>query len=83
MTDDGDLLGGPRPTTRVRHDARGVEESNRLARARWRPGRRVPRNVYAMLGREAGDYDVLIGHFDSAVLAAEAVDAHNVLRRLV
>lgn len=64
------------------HDARGAEESDRLARVPWRTGASLGRSVYAIFG-EGGheqardDEAVLIGTFDAAVLAAEAVEAHN------
>lgn len=45
--------------------------------ARWRQGRRVGRTLYAMLGEQASDVDLLIGMMDSAKLAAEVVLAHN------
>ena len=44
---------------------------------RWRTGRHVGRTVYAMLGEQPGDHDVLIGLFDTKALADEAVNAHN------
>lgn len=59
------------------HDARSDEQSERLVHLRWRVGRKVPRNVYAELAADASDIDLMIGHFDSAVLAAEAVASHN------
>ena len=44
----------------------------------WRVGRRNGRVIYAMLnGDEPSDDDVMIGTFDSAALAADAVTAHN------
>jgi hypothetical protein len=46
-------------------------------RCRWRTGRKVGRTIYAMLGDEPSDRDVLIGMMDRPAIAAEAVDAHN------
>jgi hypothetical protein len=61
-----------------RHDARGYDDSFRCLCARWRVGRKVPRNVYAMVhGVSATDGDVLIGQFDTGALAREAVFCHN------
>ena len=45
----------------------------------WRVGRSVGRTVYAVTGPEATKSDVLIGMMDSRALAAEVVDAHNLL----
>ena len=45
----------------------------------WRVGRSVGRTVYAVTGPEATKTDVLIGLMDSRALAAEVVDAHNLL----
>ena len=45
----------------------------------WRVGRSVGRTVYAVTGPEATKTDVLIGMMDSRALAAEVVDAHNLL----
>lgn len=59
------------------HDARPEEQAAWLCRKPWRVGRRVGRNVYAQLGPDADDGDVIIGQFDNAALAAAAVDAHN------
>lgn len=46
----------------------------------WRVGRKVGRTVYAVIGAEPDDRDVLIGCLDSRLLAADAVYAHNLLR---
>lgn len=43
----------------------------------WRTGRKVGRTVYAVVGPEPSDSDVLIGVMDTPSLAREAVDAHN------
>lgn len=43
----------------------------------WRTGRKVGRTVYAVVGLEPSDSDVLIGVMDTPSLAREAVDAHN------
>lgn len=43
----------------------------------WRVGRKVGRTIYAQVGAEASDDDVLIGVMDTAALAAEAAHAHN------
>lgn len=45
----------------------------------WRQGRRVPRNVYAVIGDEPSDQDVDIGRMDSGHLASEVCEAHNTL----
>lgn len=44
---------------------------------KWRTGRKVGRTIYAVVGRDASDNDVLIGVMDTASLANEAVNAHN------
>lgn len=62
---------------RASHDARPEAESLALAGRPWRQGRRVPRNVYAQVSDDPADDDVIIGQFDSALLARDAVDAHN------
>jgi hypothetical protein len=43
----------------------------------WRTGRRVGRTLYAQVGPEPSDEDVLIGVLDTPLLAAEAAAAHN------
>lgn len=43
----------------------------------WRTGRKVGRTVYAQIGTEPSDKDVLIGVFDTRELAASAAKAHN------
>ena len=48
-----------------------------LASLPWRVGRHVGRTVYAVMGTEASDDDVLIGTMDTRELAVEVVDAHN------
>lgn len=60
-----------------RHNARDDEQSQRLCWYPWRVGRKVGRNIYAQLGPDPDDGDVIIGQMDSATLAAEAVQAHN------
>ena len=47
------------------------------ARRPWRTGRKVGRTLYAMVGDEPTDHDLLIGMMDTRDLAAAAVDAHN------
>lgn len=51
-----------------------------LAALRWRTGRKVGRTLYAQLGPDPSDGDVLIGVLDHARLATEAADAHNAAR---
>lgn len=48
--------------------------------AEWRQGRSQPRNVYARTGGDDWKADQLIGHFDTAGLAADACRAHNAER---
>lgn len=48
-----------------------------LARQPWRVGRKVGRTIYAMVGPEASDDDVLIGMLDTRELARAAVEQHN------
>jgi len=43
----------------------------------WRVGRKLGRTIYAMVGAEPCDDDVLIGMMDTAELAGEACVAHN------
>jgi hypothetical protein len=53
--------------------------SHDLVNRRWRTGRKVYRTIYAMQGTEPSDYDILIGVMDTASLATEVVQAHNLL----
>lgn len=55
------------------HDARDPIDSLACLLAPWRVGGKVGRNVYACLK----DGDQLIGQFDTAQLAREAVYRHN------
>jgi len=43
----------------------------------WRTGRKVGRTIYAQLGDEPSDDDLLIGVMDTKRLAEEACRAHN------
>lgn len=43
----------------------------------WRTGRKVGRTIYAIIGDEPADRDVLIGLMDTRLLAMEVVAAHN------
>jgi hypothetical protein len=43
----------------------------------WRVGRKVGRTIYAQIGPEPSDDDVLIGVMDTSALAEDAVQAHN------
>lgn len=43
----------------------------------WRVGRHLGRTIYAQLGAEPSDDDVLIGMMDSRELAEAACLAHN------
>lgn len=45
--------------------------------ARWRPGRKVARTLYAMVGDKPSDDDVLFGLVDSAELADRICRDHN------
>jgi hypothetical protein len=49
---------------------------------RWRTGRKVGRTIYAQLGAEPTDHDLLIGVMDTPALAREAVESHNERRRI-
>jgi hypothetical protein len=46
-------------------------------RGMWRVGRKVGRTIYAQLGDEPSDDDVLIGMMDTPALAKDAVESHN------
>lgn len=64
----------------IRHDARDLDASRVLLYSPWRVGRKVGRNVYAYPGPDDPDYigdGVIIGQFDTAELAQNAVDSHN------
>ena len=61
----------------ARHDAREAGVAATLLDRPWRQGRKVGRNVYAQVGDEPGDGDVLIGQFDTASLAHDAIWWHN------
>lgn len=54
-----------------------TDEPAAFAAVPWRVGRKVGRTIYALLGDELSDADVLIGVMDTPELAKEAVDAHN------
>lgn len=43
----------------------------------WRVGRKVGRTIYAQIGSEPHEDDVLIGVMDTPELARAAVEAHN------
>ncbi len=43
----------------------------------WRCGRKVGRTIYAQLGDQPSDDDVLIGVMDTSGLAARVVSDHN------
>ncbi|HET7110202.1 MAG TPA: hypothetical protein VFI41_04980 [Gemmatimonadales bacterium] len=60
-----------------RHDARDSQISLRCLLSEWRVGRRVSRNIYAMISAVATDDDILIGQMDTGQLAREAVFRHN------
>lgn len=60
-----------------KHDARDTQQSLWCLSHPWRVGRRVTRNVYAMVGDDASDDDWLIGQFDTGQLAREAAYRHN------
>lgn len=69
-------------TVQSRHDARSPDISHALAGTRWQAGGSVGRSVYAVFDdvttEHARDRDsYLIGMFDTAELAAAAIDAHN------
>ncbi len=49
----------------------------KLQDLRWRTGRKVGRTIYAQLGSQASDDDVLIGVMDTIALAMGVVAAHN------
>jgi hypothetical protein len=64
------------------HDARDPDISHGLATTRWTVGGSVGRSVYAVFDDITTDHardrdSYLIGMFDTAELAAAAVDAHN------
>jgi hypothetical protein len=44
---------------------------------RWRIGRKVGRTIYAMVGSQPSDDDILIGMMDHENIAAIAVHNHN------
>jgi hypothetical protein len=46
-------------------------------RAYWRTGRHVGRTIYAMEGDKPSNQDLLIGIMDTAELASDVVNAHN------
>lgn len=47
----------------------------------WRTGRKVGRTIYAQVGEQPSDEDVLIGVMDTPRLAEEAANAHNAALR--
>jgi hypothetical protein len=48
-----------------------------LTRLPWRVGRKVRRNLYAVVGDQPSDGDYDIGRMDDAWLAARVVSDHN------
>ena len=44
---------------------------------RWRIGRKIGKNIYAMVGDEPSDEDIDIGRMDNESIAAIAVLNHN------
>ena len=45
--------------------------------AMWRTGRKVGRTIYAMVGEQPSDDDILIGMMDSIEIADRLVHDHN------
>lgn len=43
----------------------------------WRVGRKLGRTLYAQLGPDPGEGDLLLGMLDDAELAAYIVELHN------
>jgi hypothetical protein len=43
----------------------------------WRIGRKLERTIYAMLGKEPSEDDLLIGVMDEKYIAQHVVDVHN------
>lgn len=43
----------------------------------WRTGRKIGKNIYAMVGDKPSDDDIDIGRFDNELVAATAVLHHN------
>lgn len=48
-----------------------------LRALKWRTGRKVGRTVYAQLGHEPSDGDILIGMMGTPLLAAAVAATHN------
>jgi hypothetical protein len=48
-----------------------------LIHLHWRIGRKLGRTLYAMLGDEPSDHDVLLGMVDDPLLAEYIVAVHN------
>lgn len=44
---------------------------------RWRTGRKIPKNIYAMVGDQPSDDDIDIGRMDHEAFAMIAVADHN------
>lgn len=44
----------------------------------WRVGRKLGRTIYAQVGDDPDDDDVLLGMMDTAEIAAHVVHDHNV-----
>jgi hypothetical protein len=58
----------------------GTDARDALALVPWRTGRKVGRTIYAQIGEQPSDLDVLIGVMDTTVLAQQAVRDHNAAR---
>lgn len=44
---------------------------------RWRVGRKLGRTIYAMLGEQPSEDDLLLGVMDEEYMAQHIVDIHN------
>lgn len=52
-------------------------EMDDILELKWRVGRKLGRTIYAMLGEEPSDDDLLLGVLDEEYLAEHVVEVHN------
>lgn len=54
-----------------------------FVKLRWRVGRKLKRTIYAMIGTQPADHDILLGMMDTEEIAQQVVRDHNAQLNLV